>query len=243
MKLFDTHCHLDLYPDYRQVIEETERAEIETIFVTNTPSVFRQAVKLAHGCRFIHPAIGLHPELAHERQRELNILTSQLGETRFVGEIGLDFTTPDREVRTTQRRVLSTILDHCARLGDKVLTVHSRRAADEVVEMIGPGYAGTIILHWYSGSLSTLQQGVANGFYFSINPAMLTSAKGRAIIAALPQHRVLAETDGPFVQVGGNNARPSHSAHVVSGIAQLWQVDAEHAAMQLRQNFDDVLRA
>ena len=39
MRLFDTHCHLDLYPDYVSVIDQIERARVYTVSVTNAPSV------------------------------------------------------------------------------------------------------------------------------------------------------------------------------------------------------------
>lgn len=60
-----------------------------------------------------------------------------------------------------------------------------------------------------------LEQAVAQGCYFSLNPAMMRSANGRRIADLLPPDRVLTETDGPFVQVGGRQARPADVATVV----------------------------
>jgi len=76
-----------------------------------------------------------------------------LGETRYIGEVGLDFTTKDQRERALQSKVFGSILEHCASFKDKVLTIHSRRAAAEVVNLVGEKYPGTTILHWFSGSL------------------------------------------------------------------------------------------
>jgi len=230
MKLVDTHCHIDLYPDFGRIIDDTERAGVATIAVTNTPSVFRRCVALAQGRKFLRVAVGLHPELVGTRHRELPLLEELLGETRYVGEVGLDYVTRDPTERARQRQVFATILDRCASHGDKVLTIHSRRAADEVVAMLGADFPGTTILHWFSGSSKTLAKAVAQGCFFSINPAMLESAGGRRIIAELPRGRILTETDGPFVTVAGRSAQPRDVGRVIAGLAQLWEMEREAVA-------------
>src|SRR5689334_4805517 len=132
MQLVDTHCHLDLYPDPSRIIHEVNAGGVYTIAVTNTPSVFRPLVALARRAARIRVALGLHPELAHRRQSELPLLLELLPETRYIGEIGLDHVTTDASDRASQRRVLDAILRACDAVGDKVLTIHSRRAADDV---------------------------------------------------------------------------------------------------------------
>src|SRR5713226_7547909 len=100
MRLFDTHCHIDLYTDPAKVISETERAQVLTVAVTNTPSVFRQCASLCEGKKSIRVALGLHPQLVVERHRELDLMFEMLGETRYIGEVGLDFVTKDQRERT-----------------------------------------------------------------------------------------------------------------------------------------------
>src|SRR5688572_27935197 len=209
IRLIDTHCHVDLYPDYAALIEETEAARIYTIAVTNTPSVFRHCLALTEGKQFIRTALGLHPQLVRERHSELALMSDLLRQTKYIGEVGLDFVTQDDEERALQQRVFSKILEECADVGNKVLTIHSRRAATEVVDMIGNSYPGKIVLHWYSGSTSLLEKAISYGFYFSINTSMISSVKGREIIKQIPRDRLLTESDGPFVKASGRPARPS----------------------------------
>jgi TatD DNase family protein len=241
MRFVDTHCHIDLYPDYEAVIQTTEKAQIYTIAVTNTPSVFRQCAELLKGSRFLRPALGLHPELAVQRRSELALFLDLLPETRYIGEVGLDFVSADPDVRILQKRVFATILDQCAQRDHKVLTIHSRRAAAEVVEMIGTNYPSTCILHWFSGSKTVLQQAIKQGCYFSINASMLASSKGCSIVGSIPRDRVLTETDGPFIQLRGHVTQPGDVQDVVLQLSILWNVTAEEAQKIIYMNFRHIL--
>lgn len=235
--MIDTHCHLDLYPNYLDVLAEIERKGVYTIAVTNTPSVFRRCSDIVSGAHFVRVALGLHPELATDRESELDLLAELLPTTRYVGEVGLDFVRRDSATRATQRRVFNVILERCAASGDKVLTVHSRRAAVDVVAMIGHDFPGTVILHWFSGPSSALDRAVTHGYYFSVNSAMLASEAGRRSVSVLPRSRVLTETDGPFTAAHGRPARPGDISDVIAGLAQLWNLDSTRTADQVYNNF------
>src|ERR1035437_8151628 len=54
------------------------------------PSAWQGTSALAAPTKRIRTALGLHPQLAHERMNELPLFDSYLPETRYVGEIGLD---------------------------------------------------------------------------------------------------------------------------------------------------------
>lgn len=245
LSLHDTHCHVDLFPDPQAIIREAEEAQVYTIAVTTTPSVFGHLERLIAGSRFVRPAIGLHPELAAARSSELPLFHEALSRTRYVGEIGLDYVTADDSERKLQRRVLSEILTACAEYGDKIVTAHSRRAADDVIDAFGSGFRGAWILHWYSGAERALRRALDRGAYFSVNPAMLSSDRGRRLIAGVPRERVLLESDGPFVtgaKLGGSlPVRPQDAASTAAGLAELWALTQEEAADRLSTSFRALL--
>jgi TatD DNase family protein len=240
MKLSDTHCHLDLYPNPQAVAAAAERARVRTIAVTNAPSVFRRSAQLTHGCEHLRTALGLHPQLAAQRKHEVALFKQLVGETRYIGEVGLDFSTSDAADRRAQQDVFEEILATCAHRG-KVLTVHSRRAADETLDALGSGAAWTVILHWFTGSQRALDRAASIGCFFSVNAGMLRSAAGARIVAALPLDRVLLESDGPFVQVDGRPATPMDGARIVEALARLWGVPAEDAASRTYANLNRAL--
>ena len=245
--LVDTHCHVDLYPDPTALVREIEQQRVYTIAVTNTPSVFSRLCEIVGNAHFVRAALGLHPELATQRHRELPQFAAHMPRTRYIGEVGLDYQTSVTAERVMQRSVLTKIIEQCDAAGGKIVTVHSRRAADDVVDAFGERFRGTYILHWYSGSVRSLRRAVAQGAFFSVNPAMVQSERGRALIAEVPRNRVLTETDGPFVSVGSATgkvaATPSDVRSVVEELGRLWGVGTDEARAIVYLNFSKLLRA
>jgi TatD DNase family protein len=154
-----------------------------------------------------------------------------------VGEIGLDYTTDEGAQRHIQREVLSQILNWCAEYQDKVLTLHSRKAARDVIKAIGPGYPGRVILHWFTGTIKELEQAIEYGMYFSVNSAMIQSQKGQKLISRMPKQRVFTESDGPFVKLHSRPAGPYDTEYTLEGLADVWQVSSHEARKIVLTNF------
>lgn len=242
LELVDAHCHVDLYgKEEAVVIEEIEHRRIHTIAVTNAPSVFFHTRDLARGRTYLHPAVGLHPELVVSHGHELDRMWPFLAETRFVGEIGLDYVTSDLELRRRQREVFSQILARCAEYRDKVLTVHSRRSASDVIAMIGDRFPGTVILHWFSGTVRELERAATAGCWFSVNSAMFRSRSGVELVKRMPSDRVLTESDGPFVKEKGRPCTPGDSMDALRGLSMTWSISTAEAARRVAENFQRAL--
>jgi TatD DNase family protein len=237
----DAHFHFDLFKDAAELIAEIETLRVQTIAVTNAPSVFHHTLKMSRSVPHLMPAVGLHPELVATHGHELETMWPLLEQTRFVGEIGLDYVTNDRGNRVAQMEVFSSIVERCATYGDKVLSIHSRRSATDVISVVGNRYPGRVILHWFSGSRRELERAIDCGFYFSVGPAMMKSKNGVGLLSAMPKERVLTETDGPFVQVDERPARPGDVATVVDAISSLWKVTLAEAKATVSLNFDSLL--
>ena len=240
--LVDTHCHVDLFPNPAALVRDIERRRIYTIAVTNAPSVFPRLCEILADASFVRPALGLHPELAVERHRELSQFEQLLTRTRYVGEVGLDYQTTVESERALQRRVLATIIERCDAAGGKVVTVHSRRAAEDVVSAFGERFRGKYILHWYSGGVKALRRAVANGAYFSFNTATMRSDRGMSLVAEVPRERVLTETDGPFVAFDDEPAQPHRVTAVLEGLATVWGTTAEESCRIVYENFSSLLK-
>ena len=136
------------------------------------------------------------------------------------------------------------VLELAARSGGRILTIHSRRAADEVVDSIRrhPA-AGVAVLHWFTGSKAELERAVAAGCWFSVGPPMITSQRGREAVAAMPPDRVLTESDGPF---GMNERKPLGPAEVgraIDGLASMWRCTSLEAQATVISNFKRLVAA
>ncbi|MBA3915699.1 MAG: TatD family hydrolase [Acidobacteriales bacterium] len=111
--MIDFHCHLDLYPDPVQVRNECERRGIYVLSVTTTPSAWKGTSALAGNGTRIRTAIGIHPQLAHERRTELTLFDGIVLQARYVGEIGLDGAPEFRSGWESQVSVFTHVLSKC----------------------------------------------------------------------------------------------------------------------------------
>lgn len=231
----DSHCHLDRYADPESVLREARQHKIVVVAVTDSPSSFRRQNAHFGDDSFLRSALGLHPlRAARLTGGEVERFFSSLGQTDYIGEIGIDGSRQGRTTKGRQIQLFERVLAE-PRIKEKVLTVHSRGAEKEVVERI-EAVSATGILHWYTGLLSIAERALAAGLYFSINPSMIRSKSGQRLIQLLPRDRVLTETDGPYSRVGSRESRPTDIPRVVKGLADIWGLQEHEAAVMVVQN-------
>lgn len=241
---FDFHCHLDLYPDPAAMIASCERSAIITVAVTTTPRAWPQNRKWAGDSRYVHPAVGMHPEVVSERYQELVLLEEYINESRLVGEVGLDGSPQHRKSWLQQVEVFTRALVKAQHRGGRVVSIHSRRAASDVLKCIAQHTTPERvlpILHWFSGSVAETRRAIELGCYFSINHRSLEHDTGVAGISGLPEGRLLTETDGPFVSVGDRPAEPRDVLSTVALLAGVRHVHVPEMARVVMTNAQRVL--
>jgi len=235
--MIDFHCHLDLYPEPERVIRECAARRMYVLSVTTTPRAWSGTSALATGYERIRTAIGLHPQLVGDRKRELPQLLHLLPVTRYVGEVGLDGSPEFMPFWRDQVEVFEKLLESCASVGGRILSVHSRRAENEVLSRIEScSGAGAIVLHWFSGRTRDLQRAIDIGCWFSVGPAMLRGKAGQKLAALMPRSRVLTESDGPFASHQGRPAMPWDVEEAVRELASIWRLSIASAEDQLLSN-------
>ena len=239
----DFHSHLDLYPDAAKVAAGLDEKVGFILSVTTTPKAWNGTKALEKHHPAIHTALGLHPQLAQQRQHEIDLFDELVGLSQFVGEVGLDGTDADETLRRAQTDVLSRVFAACSRDGGKVISPHSRRATSKVLDLLEENpRAGLPVMHWFSGSRSELQRAINFGCWFSVGPAMLRGAKGQQVVSAIPRDRVLTETDGPFAQTNRQPLKPAQTEEAVAVLAKIWGTDMEGVDERLRTNLESLLR-
>lgn len=233
--MMDLHCHIDLYPNYGEILCDIENSGYYVLSVTTVPSAFKGTVALTENLTNCRTALGLHPQLAHQRHNELRLFDSLSGNTRYIGEVGLDGSKGYAEHIEVQRLVFKHILNKCCEFDDKILTIHSLNAVDEVLELLNMyPKSGTPVLHWFLATKKQVNKAVELGCFFSVGPAMINSTRAKKVISWLPQNRVLLETDGPFVKVDGRIVLPSDVILVIRFLSQLWGKTIEQVQDELR---------
>ena len=153
---------------------------------------------------FIKLAVGLHPWWVSADEgclaEELRAFDSALSETRYVGEVGLDFSKRRIATRNAQLWAFRHIANACAKDGGKVLSIHCVKAYDDVLSILdnsGCFVSCACIFHWFSGSFQQLGQAVDAGCFFSVSARTLETKRGREYAKAIPSRKLLLETDAP----------------------------------------------
>lgn len=234
--MIDFHAHLDLYPDPAGAVELCRQNGTYVLSVTTTPSAWLGTKRLAVGAPRIRTALGLHPQIAHQRKRELSLFDTLLSNSAYVGEIGLEGGKDWKPYFSDQIAVFDHILKSCEQAGGKVMSIHSRQAATDVLNMLeAHPRSGTPILHWFTGSQKELTRAIDLGCWFSVGPAMLKSAKGKTLAASMPRERVLTETDGPFGTMQQRPLVPSDAALAIPMLAELWALNERDVSTLVRK--------
>jgi len=240
----DLHCHLDLYPDFVSAVKDAEQAQVYTLSVTTTPRAWPRNREVTEGTRYIRAGLGLHPQLAQERSTEILLWDQYLPEARYVGEVGIDAGPHYYRSFGVQKEIFQYILQRCAQQRNKILSVHSVRAAKIVLDLIErylPPPTGSVVLHWFSGTSSEAQRAFDLGCYFSVNSEMLLNERGHRLVASIPPDCVLTETDGPFTRFNGRVAFPSDVIYNVQAIAEIRRSSVEEVKYEVARNLKALL--
>lgn len=233
----DFHCHIDLYPNAKEVYAEACRRNEFTWLVTTSPRAFVATSKVLgkHPSVMITP--GLHPEIAHERADELSLLLEQIKHSKAVGEVGLDGSSRFKRHMPLQQKIFNAVIAGASASGGRVISIHSRQAVKEVLNTLSeyPGY-GTAVLHWFSGSQAELREAASKGCWFSVGPAMFSSSNGRELVRQMPMDRVVPESDGPFSQYFGKTVMPWDTDLTSRELSTLLGLSLEKAVQRLSDN-------
>lgn len=241
--MMDMHCHIDLYKDYEGVLRRASENKCYILSVTTTPSAWIKTNKICSKFPRVRTALGLHPQLAHQRYSELAMFDNLVGYTRYIGEIGLDGSKEYKEHLMIQIEVFRHILRVCSHFRDKILSIHSRGAVDQVLSnLLELNVNSKPILHWFTGSEKQLEQAIKQGCWFSIGPSMLQSHRSRRLISLMPKDRILLETDGPFGTLKGQILEPPDVYYMAQYLGNVWDLPDEEVSNQLKKNLMNILQ-
>lgn len=195
--IIDTHCHIDMLPNPESYLMEKEQSGDITIGMTNLPSHFAMGIPYFNELKKSRLALGFHPQLAQSHIAELKDFPNLISKTSYIGEVGLDFSKSHINSKDIQLSCFNFICQ-CLQGKNKIVSVHSRKAENEVLYILKKYSVKNVIFHWYTGSLGLIEDIVNAGYYFSINEAMTKTISGKKIIDKIPHNRILTETDLPY---------------------------------------------
>jgi TatD DNase family protein len=239
--MLDTHCHIDLYPKPELILNECDKYGYPILSMTNLPSHFERGFPFFQNRNKVRQALGMHPLHAKHHKKEFPKFINNLGKTSYIGEVGLDFSKDGIDTKDIQVQTFEAILDIIADK-KKLLSIHSRLAERQVLDLLKKYKIRNAIFHWYSGSLNLIDEIAQQGYYFSINPAMTKSVSGKKIISKIPRNFILTETDGPFIMENDLPIRPGQVQTVITFLANEWMLNEDEVKQIIWSNFQAVVK-
>ena len=176
-RLIETHAHLDEIEDCEKAVSGAKEAGLIAIAAVGQDyESNRKVLELARTYKgFVYPALGLHPWNLKpaEIERNLEFIESHIDAAIAIGEIGLDYHKRVRAVaeKDTQKSVLRRLLA-LARRYDKPVSVHSRYAWRDALDLVQEARLEKAVFHWFTGPSSVLRDIIAQGYFISATPAV-----------------------------------------------------------------------
>lgn len=197
----DAHCHLDLMDDMIEFVNEIQESDISLFAVGTTPKAYSRVVQCCRNSRNIYVGLGMHPQLISSGYDDMHLFETLFKESRYIGEVGLDFSKDYIQTKELQIEVFSEIVKLCEQSKERVISIHSLKSTNKVIEILETykkQKSNKYIFHWFTGSIPQIEKAIEIGCYFSVNPRMLKTKSGIEVIKTVPFDRMLLESDAPF---------------------------------------------
>lgn len=213
--MIDAHLHLqDCVGELssQELLTQLHDLGVTALMVNGTsPEDWNEISELASSSATIVPSFGIHPwkveNVPANWEEQLSFLLNRFPEAG-VGEIGLDkwisgYDLPlQRDFFTRQLSVARNLRRH--------VTIHCLQAWGSLYDCLRESsFSLPFLLHSYSGPGEMLKDWVDLGAFFSISPYFFRKDKSRKleVFKAIPEHRLLLETDAPDMAFGEGEAR------------------------------------
>jgi TatD DNase family protein len=181
---------------------------------------------------------GVHPHHAvdytEECDAEMRALLAH-PEVVAVGECGLDYFR-DFSPRPAQRRAFERQLQIAVDLANsgmgKPLFLHQRDAHDDFIAVMKnfEGQLGAAVVHCFTGTRKELFDCLDRDWHIGITGWLCDERRGlhlRELVPSIPAHRLMIETDAPYLLPRTVKPQPSHRrnepmylAHIVEELAR-----------------------
>ena len=249
MKFHDVHCHLPKNYFYREIenyIEEWINDGLEVVISVATKyKESLRSIELQSKFEQIIPGVGVHPWSAKknltEETKERFVSLVLNNQNIVLGEIGLDHHfINNKEYYPIQEEYFNFFLE----LSEKhkiPVNIHGKGAEELVAEILTSFkiQSDNILIHWYSGPKKVLSQFIERGYFFGINPSVLTGSSHIEVLKSISNDQILTESDGNVKYTIDNEriiGSPAIVPRVMEKISDLKNIGIEDVSEILHYN-------
>ena len=256
MNFIDSHCHLDgeeFKDDRDAVVQRAREAGCQAIFlpaidVASCHTVLDTCCQYPGYC---YPMLGLHPEEVRADWRDQLLAISQQLKANSqqpiaIGEVGLDYYW-SREFEEEQLQAFEEQVRWAVEL-QLPLMIHCRKAQNEMVNLL-KRYADELpggVFHCFTGNEQEARQLLEFPRFVLGIGGVLTFKKSHlpeVLPACVPLHRIVLETDAPYmspVPLRGQRNEPANIVHVIKRLAEAYGVSEQEICRQTNENVKKV---
>jgi TatD DNase family protein len=242
--VIDSHTHLELCePSDAELVEAASAVGVTRMLTVGIDGAScRAALAAAEAFPQVYAAVGRHPNAAKGfDDADLAELQALAAHERCVaiGESGLDFYREGAPAEDQQRAFAAQIA--LARETAKPLVIHSRAADSQTLAQLADEADGvSVVMHCFSMP-DRLAECVDRGYAISFagNVTYKSAADLAEAAAAVPEERLLLETDAPYLTpqaVRKQRNQPAFVAHTLAFVAELRGVAAAELGAAVERN-------
>lgn len=249
----DIHAHLDFFDakEIETLVNNAKANKISHIVASGMNyKTNRFALEVSKKYDMIKPAIGLYPidsddTLSVEEYEnainsdfvaeELKFIEKNKNEIIAISEIGMDYKyCKDKEL---QKKIFTDQLELAEKL-KKPVVIHSRKAEEEVIDILETTKLKNIVMHCFCGKKKFLKRGADNRYFFSVPVNVVKSTQFQMLVEEVRIGQLLTETDAPFLGLDKEiKNEPANVIHTVKKIAEIKKMDNEETANNIFYNF------
>jgi TatD DNase family protein len=252
----DDHAHLDhewLTTSYEMddFINTQKSNNVKYIITQGLDlETSKKALALAKKYDIVLAALGFYPmdTLAKDEKKQFVFdkkkfeqdiawIKKNLKFAAAIGEVGLDYSYEHTDIEM-QKYVFQTFIDLSLEK-NMPLIIHSRKAEQDVIDMLLASKVKKAVLHCFSGKKKLVEQAIKAGYYFSIPTNITRSQHFQMIVKMADLSKLFTETDAPFLSPFKDDKpnEPRFIAESIKMIAQIKNMTPEEVALAIFQNF------
>jgi len=237
----DVHCHIETFKDIKEVIERARQAGVR-IIINNSVDLksIKKSIALADWFPEVRIALGIYPiealKLSHrEIEEAIDFIRKNKDKIIAIGEVGIDLKWSDDFER--QKEIFLRFVRLSQEL-DLPLIIHSRKAEEQVIEIIEKERCKKVIMHCFTGNIGLVDRIVKNNWFMSIPTNIMFSEVIQDIVRRAPIQNLLCETDSPYFHpLKGKRNEPCFVVESYKKIAEIKGLEVEDVEEQIEENF------
>lgn len=241
-KVIDTHCHLDEVDNVEEIIKKAQDAGVVAIVACGLDYASNNVVlELAQKYKnYVYAAIGVYPwtipDALSTLDREVQFVEDNMKYAVCVGEVGLDYKKDlvKQAGKEQQKEVFAAMIEIAVK-HDKPLSIHSRYAWKDCLNLVKNAGAPKAVFHWYTGPSSVLRSIVEGGYHVSACLAAEYHYEHKRAVKETPLAQLLLETDTP-VYYWGHRAMPADTVRALAAVCDLKELGLAEVAEETTEN-------